>query len=229
MIGLRNRGSRDPTGGIDPEDEYRRVRFLCCEDYENFESYSPAVYLRCGGGRGAFDTIRKAAPFLRPGDSGSSAAGLCGFLFNDIGYGSETGGTMSLDPSQREAVEAHFREVHLPNIIKQVEKHTMSGPASRQIRSPGLQRLMRAAWDEQKRFPLQIATVLSQQFAAHGLQFFKVNKTITHVSVARPHYLDMDVTPVSEQVKKIVDFINATPKCTRRALVEHLAPTPPPA
>jgi hypothetical protein len=129
----------------------------------------------------------------------------------------------------REAVETHFREVHLANIIKPVEKHTMSGPASRQIRSQGLQRLMRAAWDEQKRFPLQIATVLSQQFAAHGLQFFKVNKTITHVSVARPHYLDLDVTPVSEQVKKIVDYINAKPKCTRRQLVEHLAPTPPPA
>ena len=129
----------------------------------------------------------------------------------------------------REAVATHFREVHLPNIIKQVERHTLSGPASRQLRSPGLQRLMRAAWEEQKRFPLQIATVLSQQFASHGLQFFKVNKTITHVSVARPHYLDLDATPVSEQVKQIVLLINSTPKCTRRTLLEKLAPTPAPA
>ncbi|MDB6021655.1 MAG: hypothetical protein JWQ04_1512, partial [Pedosphaera sp.] len=127
----------------------------------------------------------------------------------------------------REAVEAHFREVHLPNIIKQVEKHTLSGPASRQLRSPGLQRLLRAAWDEQKRFPLQIATILSQQFAGHGLQFFKVNKTITHVSVARPHYLDLEATPVSDQVKQIVQYIDAHPKTTRRHLVEKLAPTPP--
>ncbi len=126
----------------------------------------------------------------------------------------------------REEVEKHFREVHLPNIIKAVEKHTLSGPASRQLRSPALQRLLRAAWDEQKRFPLQIATILSQQFAGHGLQFFKVNKTITHVSVARPHYLDMQATPVSEQVKRIVEIIDATPKCTRRMLVEKLAPTP---
>src|SRR5580700_11417672 len=43
----------------------------------------------------------------------------------------------------REAVATHFREVHLPNIIKQVEKHTLSGQASRQLRSPGLQRLLR--------------------------------------------------------------------------------------
>ncbi len=129
----------------------------------------------------------------------------------------------------REAVAAHFREVHLPNIIKSVERHNLSGPASRQLRSPGLQRLMRAAWEEQKRFPLQIATVLSQQFAGHGLQFFKVNKTITHVSVARPHYLDLEATPVSDQVKRIVQFIDATPKCTRRRLVEKLSPTPAPA
>ena len=131
--------------------------------------------------------------------------------------------------SSREEVEKHFRSVHLPNIIKPVEKHTLSGPASRQLRSSGLQRLLRHAWEDQKRFPLQIATILSQQFASHGLQFFKVNKTVTHVSVARPHFLDMEATPVSDQVKRIVEFINATPKCTRRRLVEALAPTPPPA
>ncbi len=128
----------------------------------------------------------------------------------------------------REEVEKHFREVHLPNIIKQVESHTLSGPASRQLRSPGLQRLLRAAWDEQTRFPLKVATILSQQFAGHGLQFFKVNKTITHVSVARPHFLDLEATPVSDQVRRIVQFINATSKCTRRQLVEALAPTPAP-
>src|SRR5581483_10125927 len=128
----------------------------------------------------------------------------------------------------REEVEKHFREVQLPNIIKQVDKHTLTGAASRQLRSPGLQRLVRSAWEDQKRFPLQIATVLSQQFASHGLQFFKVNKTVTHVSVARPHYLDLETTPVSAQVKQIVVFIDAHPKCTRRLLIETLAPTPAP-
>jgi hypothetical protein len=129
--------------------------------------------------------------------------------------------------NSREDVNKHFREVHLPNIIKQVDKHTMTGAAGRQLRSPGLQRLLRVAWEEQRRFPLQIATVLSQQFAAHGLQFFKVNKTVTHVSVARPHYLDLELTPVSDQVKQIVVFIDGHPKCTRRLLIETLAPSPP--
>jgi hypothetical protein len=126
----------------------------------------------------------------------------------------------------REDVARHFREVHLPNVVKNVATHTLSGTAARQQRSPGLQRAVRAAWEDQRRFPLQVATVLSQQFAGHGLQFFKVNRTVTHVSVARPYYLDMEATPVSEGVKRIVDFINAHPKSTRRKLMEALAPAP---
>jgi hypothetical protein len=128
----------------------------------------------------------------------------------------------------REAVEKHFRETHKENIIKPVESHTLNGVAARNLRSPGLTWLVRQAWEDQKRFPLQLATTLSQQFASMGLQFFKVNKTVTHVSVARPHYLDLETTPVSEGVKRIVDFINAHTKTTRRQLMEALAPAPKP-
>lgn len=126
-----------------------------------------------------------------------------------------------------EAVERHFRETHATAIIKSVESHTLSGLACRNLRCRELARLARTAVEEQRRFPLQLATTLSQQFASHGLQFFKVNRTVTHVSVARPHFLDVDATPISESIKRIVNFINAQPKCTRRQLVEALAPTPP--
>ncbi|HYV30675.1 MAG TPA: hypothetical protein VEO53_06145, partial [Candidatus Binatia bacterium] len=125
-----------------------------------------------------------------------------------------------------EEVEKHFRQVHLANIIKPVETHRLSGAASRSLRDRNLLRLLRQQWEDQKRFPLQIATVLSQQFAARGLQFFKVNKTFTHVAVARPHYLDLEATPVSDGVRRIVEFINATPKCTHRQLLETLVPRP---
>lgn len=131
--------------------------------------------------------------------------------------------------ASREDVEQHFRATHKDTIIKTVESHTLSGGAARGMRCPGLVRLVRHAGDEQRRFPLQMATVLSQQFASHGLQFFKVNKTVTHVSVARPHFLDLETTPVSEGVRRIVEFINAHPKCTRRKLFEALAPSPAPA
>jgi hypothetical protein len=126
----------------------------------------------------------------------------------------------------RAEVEKHFREVHLPNIIKPVESHRLTGPASRDLRDQGLKRVLRECWEDQRRFPLQIATVLSQQFAARGLQFFKVNRTVTHVSVSRPHFLDLEVTPVSETVRRIVNFINATPKCFHKQLLDALTPMP---
>ena len=37
----------------------------------------------------------------------------------------------------------------------------------------------------------------------------------------------MEATPVSEGVKRIVEHINANPRCSRRQLVETLAPSPP--
>ncbi len=128
-----------------------------------------------------------------------------------------------------EEVEKHFRTTHKDSIIKPVETLTVAGLPSRSLRSNGLQRLIRQEWEQQKFFPLPIATKLSQQFAHHGLSFFKVNKTVTHVSVARPTFLDLETTPVSENIKRIVEFINANAKCTRRKLIEALAPTPRPA
>jgi hypothetical protein len=125
----------------------------------------------------------------------------------------------------REEVEAHFRATHKDTIIKPVEAHVISGMAARSLRG-GLGRVVNQLLAEQRRFPMQIATSLSQAFAHQGLQFFKVNKTVTHVAVARPHYLDLETTPVSAGVKRIVEFINANPKTNRRKLMEALAPTP---
>jgi hypothetical protein len=125
-----------------------------------------------------------------------------------------------------EDVETHFRATHKDGIVKVVETLTVPGVASRKLACSGLQRLIRAEWDHQKYFPLPVATKLSQQMAHHGLQFFKVNKTVTHVGVARPLFLDVESSPVSDGIKRIVSFINTTPKCTRKKLIEALAPTP---
>jgi len=125
-----------------------------------------------------------------------------------------------------EEVEKHFRAVHKDTIIKSVESHTVAGVPSRSLRCRELQRLVRNDWDGQCYFPIQLATRLSQMFAGLGLQFFKVNKTVTHVGVARPLFLDLETTPVSDGIKRIVQFINANPKCTRKKLIEALAPTP---
>ncbi len=130
--------------------------------------------------------------------------------------------------TDREQVEQHFRQTHLPNLIKTVEAHTLTTPESHRYMSRGLRALMRHTLEEQRRFPLKLATQLSQQLAAHGLQFFKVNKTVVHVCVARPHYLDLSTSTVSDRVRRIMEFIEAHPGCNRRQLIDTLAPAPPP-
>jgi hypothetical protein len=127
-----------------------------------------------------------------------------------------------------EEVEQHFRAAHKETIIKSVEALVVGGVLSRNLRSRGLQQLIRNEWEQQRHFPLQLASTLSQQFAHHGLQFFKVNKTVTHVAVARPQFLDLEATPVSENIKRIVSFISEHPRCTRRKLIETLAPVAQP-
>jgi hypothetical protein len=128
-----------------------------------------------------------------------------------------------------EEVEKHFRATHKEAIIKPVETMVLDGVKSRNLRNRELLRLVRVEWENQRYFPLQLATALSKQFASHGLQFFKVNKTVVHVSVARPQFLDLETTPVSENIKRIVEFVNANPRCNRRKLVESLAPALAPA
>lgn len=130
-----------------------------------------------------------------------------------------------------DAVRKHFQETHLPNVVKPVNHYAVAGERIKELGSRELQRLAVRTVEEQRRFPLKLVNSLSQQLASRGLQFFKVNKTITHVSVARPHFLDLSVTPIAESVKRVVEFVEAHPRCTVKALVEALAPVPaaPPA
>ncbi|MBL9137808.1 MAG: hypothetical protein JNK85_18205 [Verrucomicrobiales bacterium] len=124
--------------------------------------------------------------------------------------------------NSREAVEQHFRQVHLPNIIRGVGSHVVRTPAARESLPPGLRRLARREFELQQRFPLKLVTRLSDDFAHRGLHFFKVNRTVLHVAVARPRYLDLETNPVTDGVKNIINAIQSTPKCTRRKLLEVL-------
>ncbi len=125
----------------------------------------------------------------------------------------------------RDEVEKHFRETHLANVVKSADSYLLAGAGVADVQNRGLQALMRRSFDEQMRFPLKVVNILSGQFAREGLQFFKVNKSVTHVAVARPRYLDMETTAVSEGVKKIVEFINTNPRSTRKKLLDALAPS----
>ena len=127
--------------------------------------------------------------------------------------------------ANRGEVAEHFKQTHLPNIVKSVESHKIAGKDAGNAADPKIRLMARRITEDQRRFPLKVVNVLCEEFAKHQLQFFKKDKTVTHVSVSRPHYLDLDATPVSDSIKAIVKFIDETEKCTRRKIYDALAPT----
>ncbi|MDC0144195.1 hypothetical protein OAK45_06675 [Verrucomicrobia bacterium] len=126
--------------------------------------------------------------------------------------------------ARRDEVQTHFRAYHAARVVDEVETATLTGNAAKAMRNPRLlAEYLRDQWHRQKHFPMQLSTHLSKMFSGMGLQFFKKDKKVTHVSVARPNYLDVAATPVSDGVRRIVEFVESTPNCTRRLILENLA------
>ena len=84
------------------------------------------------------------------------------------------------------SVREHFRQTHLASVIQKVDTISLTNADIKKQPNHLVSVLYRRLLEEQKRFPLKLVTTLSQKFAAHALQFFKINKTVTHVCISRP-------------------------------------------
>ena len=126
-------------------------------------------------------------------------------------------------------VEAHFMRTHAANLIKEVDHYALRrGEGAPRLPEP-LQRLLRVSLERERKFPIRTMTALSGAFAQAGLQFYKRDKTVVQVCVARPRYLDLETISVSAGVKRIIDFIESHPGSTRKRLLETLAPAQAPS
>lgn len=124
-------------------------------------------------------------------------------------------------------VDAHFLETHASSLIKEVDSWLLKrGEGAPRLPEP-MQRLYRVSLERERKFPIRTMTALSGAFAQAGLQFYKRDKTVVHVSVARPRYLDLETISVSHGVKRIMDFIDGHPGSNRKRMLETLEPTPP--
>lgn len=81
--------SRQATG----ENMFDRVIFVCVDIDGN---YSPGVYLQGTGGPEGLQIVPQAAPFMRTPETGDAAAGLCGYLFKQLGDDAARAGGLSL-------------------------------------------------------------------------------------------------------------------------------------
>ncbi|MFN0066788.1 MAG: hypothetical protein ACKVYV_04040 [Limisphaerales bacterium] len=127
-----------------------------------------------------------------------------------------------------DAVHQHFRDVHLANVIRTVDRFSVRTPAARDLLPPPLKALARRELDVQQRFPIKVITLLSDRLTRAGLQLFKVNKTALHICAARPRFLDLEANPASDSVRRLVETIGANLGLNRRQLLEKLGVALPP-
>jgi hypothetical protein len=115
-----------------------------------------------------------------------------------------------------EEVTAHFNEHHAANEVEPATGEiTLAGAVALHGSTPLLRELLLKNLQEMDRFPLPLAQVLGKELTGRGLQLFKSHKKIINVSVARPKYLDRETTPIGENFRSILDYLETHPKQPR--------------
>jgi len=115
-----------------------------------------------------------------------------------------------------EEATAHFQEHHAANEVESAEGElTLSGRAALHESTPLLRELLLNHLREMDRFPLPLAQVLGKELTGRGLQLFKSHKKIINVSMARPRYLDRETTPIGENFRAILEYLEAHPNQRR--------------
>lgn len=125
-------------------------------------------------------------------------------------------------------VTAHFKAHHLKETLRTNETLQLSTMAGLQNSEKSVRKLIQFYLEDQQKFPLESATILGRMFSQQGLHVFKLarngsDRSFLYISVARPSYLDENKI-LSKEIQRIMDFVRATPDCTRKKLVESLCP-----
>jgi hypothetical protein len=111
-----------------------------------------------------------------------------------------------------EEATAHFHEHHAAHEVEAAEGEIMlSGRAALHESTPLLRELLLINLREMDRFPLPLAQTVGKELTSRGLQLFKSHKKIINVSMARPRYLDRESTPIGENFRAILEYLEAHP------------------
>ncbi len=118
--------------------------------------------------------------------------------------------------------EKHFRQHHLPNLVRSITEITIPGVPSRNLSDRVLRHLIEDAWSAQNRSPSQMMQELSARLREHGLHIFRHRKGMLFVSPIRTRPFAHEETSVSEQVKAILATVAANPKINRKDLADKI-------
>ncbi|MFL6595321.1 MAG: hypothetical protein ACJ8HQ_07740 [Chthoniobacterales bacterium] len=118
--------------------------------------------------------------------------------------------------------ERHFRQTHLPTLLREANELTISGVISRRLPDRGLGRVIENAWSAEMRSPSKMMQELASGLRAAGLNIFRHRKGMLFVSPMRIRTFGHERASVSVSINRILEKLTDSGGVNRKALAEKL-------
>ena len=129
---------------------------------------------------------------------------------------------LSLTFTSLAEAERHFRQTHLPSLLRLAPELTIGGSLSRRLPDRGLNRVIEDAWSAEIRSPSRMMQELAGGFRGAGLHIFRHRKGMLFVSPVRMRSFNHESTGVSASINSILTTIAEMPGISRKQLAEKL-------
>ncbi len=120
--------------------------------------------------------------------------------------------------------ERHFRQQHLPTLLRSSQEMTISGVISRRLADRSLGRAIEDAWSAEIRSPSQMMQELTSGLRSAGLNIFRHRRGMLFVSPVRLRPFNHASAGVSNSVNAILTKVGEMPGINRKNLAEQVAP-----
>ncbi|MFN2475617.1 MAG: hypothetical protein ABR526_04665 [Chthoniobacterales bacterium] len=119
-------------------------------------------------------------------------------------------------------VERHFRQTHLPTLLRSAPELTISGVVSRQLPDRLLGRVIEEAWAAEIRSPSRMMQELASGLRQAGLNIFRHRRGMLFVSPIRTRPFGHERAGVSASINSILQKVTDAPGINRKQLAEQL-------
>ncbi|HEX7517352.1 MAG TPA: hypothetical protein VF345_08715 [Chthoniobacterales bacterium] len=121
-------------------------------------------------------------------------------------------------------VERHFRQHHLPGLVRSAHELTIDGVLSRRLPDRALGSAIEEAWSAETRSPSKMMQELSAGLRQAGLNIFRHRRGMLFVSPIRARVFSHESAGVSASINAILEKVAATPGINCKQFAEQLAP-----
>jgi hypothetical protein len=119
--------------------------------------------------------------------------------------------------------ERHFRQTHLPGLLREANELTVSGVVSRKLPDRRLGTAIEDSWAQETRSPSKMMQELAAGLRQAGLNIFRHRRGMLFVSPVRARVFGHERAGVSTSINAILEKVEKSPGINRKQLAEQLA------